>query len=163
MKPRIRAAGLIIKDDSILLVKHADYGDVWWVPPGGGLEGSETFEDCVVREVKEETGIEITSGNLAYIKEFIEPSTSTHHVELFFSADGGKRAMFGEQFVGVNPEDSQFAHSILDVRWISKHDLLSEFAERVAPEIITTEDFWSDASVGFPSIRYIDLQTELAR
>ena len=28
--------------------------------PGGHLEGNETIEECLVREVKEETGIDIT-------------------------------------------------------------------------------------------------------
>lgn len=40
MRHRIRAAALIVKDDSILLVQHVhpDTGELWWVPPGGGVE-----------------------------------------------------------------------------------------------------------------------------
>jgi ADP-ribose pyrophosphatase YjhB (NUDIX family) len=30
----------------------------FWITPGGGLEGDETFEDCARRELREETGIE---------------------------------------------------------------------------------------------------------
>ncbi|MDA1279370.1 MAG: NUDIX domain-containing protein [Chloroflexi bacterium] len=163
MKPRIRAAGLLIENDSILLVKHGAFGDVWWVPPGGGVEGAETFEDCVVREVKEETGLEVVSGNLAYVREFIEPAQDAHHVELFFRVVGKDRTMVGKHTVGTNPDGTRFAHSILDVRWITKHELLNGFSQHVAPEIIAAEVFWADAAMGFPSIRYIDLQSEAVR
>ena len=160
MKSRIRAAGLVIENDSILLVKHGSQDAVWWGPPGGGLEGAETFEECVVREVLEETGLDVVATNLAYIKEFVEPSIDAHHVELFFAVRGDGENMTGEEHVGANPELTEFAHNILDVRWIGRSELLDGFVERVAPATIATEKFWADVRNGFPSIRYIDLQIE---
>jgi 8-oxo-dGTP diphosphatase len=31
----------------------------WWGPPGGGLEGAETFEEAGIRELWEETGLRV--------------------------------------------------------------------------------------------------------
>jgi ADP-ribose pyrophosphatase YjhB (NUDIX family) len=33
----------------------------WWGPPGGGLEGGETFEEAGVRELWEGTGLRVSS------------------------------------------------------------------------------------------------------
>ena len=45
----------------MLLVQHHDPRDnkTFWMPPGGGSEGSEAFADAARREVKEETGIDV--------------------------------------------------------------------------------------------------------
>ncbi len=50
---RPSAYGIVIKDKKILLSKQFDGYDL----PGGGLDFGETPEHAVVREVKEETGI----------------------------------------------------------------------------------------------------------
>jgi len=53
------AFGIILKNnrEKILLVKHRDMPI--WVLPGGGLEQGETPEQAVIREVYEETGLEV--------------------------------------------------------------------------------------------------------
>ena len=54
----------MIRDNGrILLVKHVpEKGGFWqgkWICPGGKLEYGETIEQGIMREVKEETGLEI--------------------------------------------------------------------------------------------------------
>lgn len=54
----VSVAGIVVRDDGrILTVQRRDTGR--WEPPGGVLELGETFEDGVVREVVEETGITV--------------------------------------------------------------------------------------------------------
>ncbi len=50
----------IVTDDAgrILLERRSDNGS--WGLPGGAMNIGETFADCVVREVKEETGFDVT-------------------------------------------------------------------------------------------------------
>ena len=53
----IRAAGgLVERDGKVLLVHRPRYDD--WTFPKGKAEDGETDEDCAVREVLEETGLE---------------------------------------------------------------------------------------------------------
>jgi ADP-ribose pyrophosphatase YjhB (NUDIX family) len=42
----------------ILLQRRADSGH--WAPPGGGMDIGETFANCIIRETKEETGLDVT-------------------------------------------------------------------------------------------------------
>ncbi len=57
--------GAVIEDGDgkILLVKHIpERGGFWqgkWICPGGGLEPGETITEGIIREVKEETQLEI--------------------------------------------------------------------------------------------------------
>lgn len=47
------------KDERILFVQRNDNGK--WVMPAGSIELEESILDCVKREVKEETGLDVIS------------------------------------------------------------------------------------------------------
>ncbi len=58
MRPRVGVAALIIEEGKILLGKRIhSHGSETWSPPGGHLEFGERVDDCVIREVREETGL----------------------------------------------------------------------------------------------------------
>ena len=55
----IGARGLVLNQKGeILLVQHS-YGDRKWFLPGGGHHGNESPDETLVREMREETGLEI--------------------------------------------------------------------------------------------------------
>lgn len=60
-RPKTRGAKIVLeRDDQIYLVMHS-YGARQWALPGGGSDGTETFEQTILREVHEELGIEIAN------------------------------------------------------------------------------------------------------
>ncbi len=56
--------------DKMVLVKHPKSG---WMPPGGHIEAGETWEEAVVREVKEETNMKVLSQKLIGFQDSYEP------------------------------------------------------------------------------------------
>jgi len=58
--PRLLVAVLVFirQGDAILLVKQ-NYGQQYWSLPGGVVERGESIDQAAVREVKEETGLDI--------------------------------------------------------------------------------------------------------
>lgn len=51
------ATAYIIENEKVLLLFHRKLGK--WLPPGGHVEANETPVECALREVLEETGLEI--------------------------------------------------------------------------------------------------------
>jgi 8-oxo-dGTP pyrophosphatase MutT (NUDIX family) len=66
-----KSARIVVLDPvgSVLLVRYHDPKPIdpsksepqtYWVPPGGGVDEGESFEGAAVRELEEETGIELS-------------------------------------------------------------------------------------------------------
>lgn len=121
MKHRIRAAGLLVKDDSILLIEHTHRGNTFWVPPGGGLEPTDanTF-DTIRREVKEESNLDVEElGPLVYIREFAEHSAETYHVEQFRLVTKWSGTISLESLAGLGGDEFM----ITDARFVSRDEM----------------------------------------
>ena len=71
------AAALIRQDDTVLLVRQQGAEDPAdsWALPGGVVEEGELLTEALVREVREETGLEVLQvGPLAYLAQFDDPA-----------------------------------------------------------------------------------------
>lgn len=62
LEQRIGAYAVIVKNDKILLTKQWEGFSI----VGGGVEKGETLEDAFVREVKEETGLNVKPGKIIH-------------------------------------------------------------------------------------------------
>jgi len=71
--PQRAAKALIIFKDKYLLLLRNSKEEICpseWDIPGGGMEAGETIEEALIREVKEETGIDISSSKFFPIKSW---------------------------------------------------------------------------------------------
>jgi 8-oxo-dGTP diphosphatase len=94
---RPSAYGIVIRDGQILLCNHFGKYNL----PGGGIDLGETSVNGVIREVKEETGIDVTNPRLVTVQEefFKAPFDDEHFqtILLYYVCDyaGGELSTDG--------------------------------------------------------------------
>lgn len=66
--PRVGVAVIVKKDNKILLgLRKSELGRNTWGVAGGKLEFGEELKDCAIRELKEETNLDVLSDNLKLV------------------------------------------------------------------------------------------------
>ena len=99
------------KDGNILLVRHPERG---WEIPGGYVKIGEDLIAALIREVREETGIDISVGQLGGIHQNIQVESSQIPTKVIFD-------FFAKSTGGAlrtSPEH-------LEVRWTSRAEVLN--------------------------------------
>ena len=103
----------IIKDGSCLMLhrtkKENDQSHDKWLGIGGKFEDKESPEDCALREIKEETGLDVINYRYRGIVTFISDVWETEYMHLFTVTD----------FCGEIIECDEG-----DLEWIKLDDLL---------------------------------------
>lgn len=103
------AAALIFHNGKLLITQRrpGDHLPNLWEFPGGKVEPGETFEHCLVREIREELGVEISVG------ELVEDLTHTYPEKSVRLCFFNCRLLSGE----AKPIHVQ------DLRWIARDEL----------------------------------------
>jgi 8-oxo-dGTP diphosphatase len=81
MSPKVGVGGVILQDASVLLLlrkKPPEAG--FWSLPGGRVEFLERVEDALVRELKEELGVEAEIESLLCVTDHIVEADYAHWV-----------------------------------------------------------------------------------
>lgn len=88
---RLTTLCYIEKDDSYLMLhrtkKAGDISKDMWIGVGGHFEGEESPAECLLREVKEETGLTLTSYRLRGVITFLSDEAEGEYMFLY-TADG---------------------------------------------------------------------------
>ena len=81
----VRATALILQNGKLLVTK--DNGKHYTI--GGAIQVNESTEEAVVREVREELGVEAQAGQLAFVVEnhFEEDGVYWHNIEFHYLVD----------------------------------------------------------------------------
>ena len=115
MKKVLAAGGVVVNEENemLFIYRHSK-----WDLPKGHVEKDESFEDCALREVKEETGIV----NL-YINRFIG-TTEHEYFDSYLDTDAIKETHWFEMRSGKNESLLPQAEEGIEwIRWIPKEDV----------------------------------------
>ncbi|MDO5557850.1 MAG: NUDIX domain-containing protein [Clostridia bacterium] len=122
MKKRESARAIIIEENQMVVMYREKQNMIYYVFPGGGLEENEDIKDCVIREVKEEFGIDVEPLKEVYLYE--DSSTIQH----FFTCtwkNGALGTGDGEEFQG-NMEKGIYIPMLIDINRLTGVNLLPE-------------------------------------
>ena len=91
MNGRLTSLVYIEKDGCYLILhrtkKDHDENHDKWIGVGGKFEAGESPEECALREVKEETGLTMTSFRLRGLITFVSDEWGTEYMHLFTCTD----------------------------------------------------------------------------
>jgi 8-oxo-dGTP diphosphatase len=111
---RVPCVGAVIRDEAgrlLMILRGHDPGRGLWSIPGGRVEPGETAEAAVVREVKEETGLDVRCGPLLGRAEL--PGTAATVVDI---RDFRAYLVPGSAVTPAAGDDAA------DVRWVTDVD-----------------------------------------
>jgi len=110
----IRYQGAVVRDDHLLLIQHCEHagGRSYWLLPGGGIEAGETPQECVEREVREETHLHVQVLHLLREDPDI-PGGVYERLHTYLC-----RVLAGEAQPGYEPEiEAAQEYAIVAVQW----------------------------------------------
>ena len=129
----VRVYGILLDNDKRILVSDEFIrGDYFTKFPGGGLEVGEGTRDCLKREFKEETGLDVTVGDHIYTTDYFQPSAFNANDQIisiyyFVEAEGLSNLQVKTKIFDFE------MHQIADpngqsevLRWIAWNDLTDE-------------------------------------
>lgn len=89
MELTVRVTGVLIEDCKLLLTEQHVTQARSWSLPGGGLEYGETIEQCIIREMKEETGLDVSVKDLLYVCDHFQYGAHIVHIIVSLTRTGG--------------------------------------------------------------------------
>lgn len=117
--PVVGVGAIIIHEGKILLIKRKNEpAKGLWTVPGGAVEIGESLQDAVLRETKEETGLDATSPELLDVVDQVdldEKGRARYHYVII------------DFFVHADQENPVAASDAEELKWVKLHDV--EFLE----------------------------------
>ena len=130
-KVRVRVGGLLLRDGAFLLAGHRGLLPQqlpFWSPPGGGWQFGESIREALVREFREETGLDVQVGRFLHIHEF--RSGQLQALELFFEVLANDASI---PELGHDPEHSASQQLLTELTWFTPRELLQVPPAQVHP------------------------------
>jgi ADP-ribose pyrophosphatase YjhB (NUDIX family) len=140
---------IIIENDQMLLMRRNKDGSQYFTLVGGRKEDDETVEQCLIREVREETGLEIKEYRQVYFEPHKSPYNNQHifvctvqsHSEIKLQEWSEEAQLNNKQFVDNTHTPMWVAlssFSNLAFRTPQLHDEIKKALKKRFPKSITT-------------------------
>lgn len=94
---QVRVTGILIESEKVLLVKQKVANRDWSLP-GGRVENGETLEEAMIREMKEETGLDVKVKNLLYVCDKPDALPSLLHITFLLERIEGEITLPSNEF-----------------------------------------------------------------
>lgn len=114
MTKAVRA--IIIENGKLLMMHRNKYGSQYYTLVGGRMNDDETPEQALVREVREETGLTLTTARLVYIEEH-QPPYNEQYIYLCEVAPNQGASI---QAYSEEAEMNQYQMNVHELAWIGK-------------------------------------------
>lgn len=120
-RPEAIAAVLVLDSEGRVLLREEtmNSGAKKWVVPGGHVEFGEKIEDAALREIREESSLEVALGNLILIHEAVYPEFGYHAIIFFYSGQvvsGTLSSESGAPMGFFSPEDALKLDLVMSAR-----------------------------------------------
>ena len=118
----VRGAGILIEDNRMLLIKQYVTPTRGWSMPGGHLEPGETLAECLAREWREETGLEVKIKELLYVTDrFRGSDTHVVHFTFLLERTGNKPAEY--EWKHLDPHPSKTSSKLREIKMVPVNEL----------------------------------------
>ncbi len=126
-----RASAMIIRNQQLLVFHRQKPNRDYYSLPGGGVELEETFEEACIREVKEETGLDVLS--LTSARKYITLEKEEQY--FLVQASPGEPVLGGPEALKNTPED-RYEFEWVDAARLQGINLLPEATRRICLEFL---------------------------
>jgi acetyl-CoA carboxylase carboxyl transferase subunit beta len=95
--PKEAVSALIFHGDKVLLIQRGHEPAMGkWSLPGGGVEPGETYEQALIREVREETGLSVSIHDEVFHQEIALSATQSYDLRTFIATYRGGDIQAGD-------------------------------------------------------------------
>lgn len=83
--PRVGLGVLVFNSKNQILLgrRKGAHGEFTFAPPGGHVEYGESFEECAIREILEETGLAVTGPEFVGVTNDVFAEEQKHYISIF--------------------------------------------------------------------------------
>ena len=139
---KVRATGVLIENNSLLLVKQKLSNNKNWSLPGGRVEPGETLEQALIREMKEETGLDVEPIRMLYVCDVAASDNTVLHITFLTKQIGGEITLPTNEFDENPIHDVQF----IPIDELTEYGISEKFVEIIKNNFPNAGNYMGDKS-----------------